>query len=292
MSPLSDAVADRPAEPSLFAALVDDAAVFPPGSSPLPEAVRLHRVHRESRYAGCVGPLLVPASAVGEVVPLLADEPFADEPFAVGVIGRPGTPAADVWEAVNILQGNGTTVAGAELGWAPDWRAVRPADLPLALEVPRGSEQDVVLDDLAKDASDSSDVRAKFRTGATPTWAWPDEVELASFIRGAIDRDLGFKLTGGLHHAVRSTRADDSLQPEHHGLLNVIVAVRWALNGEEVDELVPLLAERDAGTLASHVVRMSAADAAIVRAFFTAYGCCTVTDPIDELTQLGLIEGA
>jgi hypothetical protein len=37
---------------------------------------------------------------------------------------------------------------------------------------------------------------------------------------------------------------------------------------------------------------MSAADAAIVRAFFTAYGCCTVTDPIDELIQLGLIEGA
>ena len=37
---------------------------------------------------------------------------------------------------------------------------------------------------------------------------------------------------------------------------------------------------------------MSAADAAIVRAFFTAYGCCEVTDPIGELTTLGLIEGA
>jgi hypothetical protein len=35
---------------------------------------------------------------------------------------------------------------------------------------------------------------------------------------------------------------------------------------------------------------MSAADAAIVRAFFTAYGCCDITDPIGELAELHLIE--
>jgi hypothetical protein len=29
-----------------------------------------------------------------------------------------------------------------------------------------------------------------------------------------------------------------------------------------------------------------------VRAFFTAYGCCEVTDPIGELTTLGLVQGA
>ena len=40
-----------------------------------------------------------------------------------------------------------------------------------------------------------------------------------------------------------------------------------------------------------YVTRMSAADAAIVRAFFTAYGCCDVTDPIGELADLGLMEG-
>ena len=287
MTPTSGALAARPAEPALFAGLVDDAAVFPPGSSPLPEAVRMHRVHRESRYAGCVGPLLVPASAAAELVALVRDAPVA-----VGVIGRPGTAPAEVRRAVELLRDNGMDVAGAELGWVPEWRGARPAGTPLALEVPRGAEQSRALDDLATDASDSSDVRAKFRTGATPTWQWPDEHELATFIRASIDRDLGFKLTGGLHHAIRTTRADDGLQPEHHGLLNVIVAVRWALNGEDADELAPLLAERDTETLVADVTRMSAADAAIVRAFFTAYGCCTVTDPIDELTRLGLIEGA
>jgi hypothetical protein len=142
--------------------------------------------------------------------------------------------------------------------------------------------------DIAADASDSVALQAKFRTGATEAWTWPDEQELAAFIRASIDHDLGFKLTGGLHHAVRGTHGSE----EQHGLLNVVCAVRWALNGEEVDELVPLLAERDTATLVAQVVRMSAADASIVRAFFTAYGCCGVLDPIGELAALGLIEGA
>ena len=284
MTSLSDAVADRPAEPALFAGLVDDAAVFPPGNAPLAEAVRLHRVHRASRYAAWVGPLLVPASAAPDLGDLLDGTPLR-----VGVIGRPGTPAADVVDAVALLrQTPGVEVAGVELGWTPDWRGTDFGGLPRTLEVPRGPEQQAAVADIAADASDSVVLQAKFRTGATDAWAWPDETELATFVRNAIDHDLGFKLTGGLHHVVRGTHDGQ----EQHGLLNVLAAVRWALNGEEVDELVPLLAERDPAVLVPQITRMSAADAAIVRAFFTAYGCCEVTDPLGELTTLGLIEGA
>jgi hypothetical protein len=283
MSPLSDAVADRPAEPSLFASLVDDAAVFPPGNAPLPEAVRRHRVHRTSGYAACVGPLLVPASAAGALVELLEGQPLR-----VGVIGRPGTPGSEVAAAVQQLRAADVEVAGVELGWTPDWRATDFGGLPFSLEVPRGDDQIAAIADLASDTSDAAPLQAKFRTGATETWAWPDENELATFIRAAIDHDLGFKLTGGLHHVVRGTHDGQ----EQHGLLNVLVTVRWALNGEDVEELVPLLAERDPAILVPQITRMSAADVAIVRAFFTAYGCCEVTDPIGELTTLGLVQGA
>jgi hypothetical protein len=185
-------------------------------------------------------------------------------------------------------QARAVEVAGVELGWVPDWRSADFAGLPRTLEVPRGADQEAAVADIAADASDSVVLQAKFRTGATETWAWPDETELARFIRAAIDHDLGFKLTGGLHHVVRGTHDGE----EQHGLLNVLTAVRWALNGEEVDELVPLLAERDPAVLVPQITRMSAADAAIVRAFFTAYGCCEVTDPIGELTTLGLVQGA
>jgi hypothetical protein len=284
MTSLSDAVADRPAEPALFAALVDDAAVFPPGNAPLPEAVRLHRLHRTSRYAACVGPLLVPASAAADLGPLLDGIPLR-----VAVIGRPGTPGADVAAAVERLRSHDLVeVAGVELGWTPDWRATDFGGAPLSLEVPRGDSQVTAIADIAESASDSAPLQAKFRTGATDTWAWPDEHELATFIRTAIDHDLGFKLTGGLHHVVRGSHDGE----EQHGLLNVLATVRWALNGEDVDELASLLAERDPFVLVPQITRMSAADAAIVRAFFTAYGCCEVTDPIGELTTLGLVQGA
>lgn len=286
MTLTSGAVADRPAEPGLFAGLVDDAAVFPPGNAPLADAVRLHRLHRTSAYAACVGPLLVPAASADDLVALLAAATEPD-PLRVAVIGRPGTPVEEVVSAVQTLRrAPRAVVVGAEIGWSPDWREAA-LDVPLSLEVPRGATQSGALADIAADASDSDLLQAKFRTGATPTWAWPDEAELAAFIRGAVDHDLGFKLTGGLHHAVRGNHAGE----EQHGLLNVLTAVRWALNGEEADELTPLLAERDPAELVGHVTRMSAADAAIVRAFFTTYGCCAVTDPITELTSLGLIEG-
>lgn len=284
MTSQSGAVADRPAEPALFAGLVDDAAVFPPGNAALADAVRLHRGHRTSRYAASVGPLLVPASAAFELVGLVDGEPLR-----VGVIGRPGTAASEVADAVAVLRrAPGVEVAGVELGWTPDWRATDLGPLPRTLEVPRGPQQAEAVADIAADASDTVVLQAKFRTGATETWAWPDELELATFVRTAIDHDLGFKLTGGLHHVVRGTYDGQ----EQHGLLNVLVAVRWALNGEEADQLAPLLAERDPEALVPQVTRMSAADAAIVRAFFTAYGCCEVTDPLGELTTLGLIQGA
>jgi hypothetical protein len=207
----------------------------------------------------------------------------------VGVLGRPGTPAGEVADAVRLLRGSqGVEVAGVELGWTPDWREADLDGLPLSLEVPRGAEQVAAVADIAAEASDTTSLQAKFRTGATDTWAWPDEAELATFIRTAIDHDLGFKLTGGLHHVVRGAHDGQ----EQHGLLNVLATVRWALNGEDVDELVALLAEGDPSVLVPQITRMSAADAAIVRAFFTAYGCCEVTDPIGELTRLGLVQGA
>ncbi|MFC8502003.1 hypothetical protein ACFUC1_06555 [Pedococcus sp. NPDC057267] len=295
MTRLSDAAAPRPAEPGLFAGLVDDAAVFPPGNAPLDEAVRMHRVHRTSWYAGLVGPLLVPASAAGDLVPLVAAAGSADgaaagagaDPVRVAVIGRPGVPVDRVLDAVALLRSaQGVDVVGVERGWEPSWREARDPGVPLTLEVPRGDAQVEAVADIAADASDDRPLQAKFRTGATDTWAWPDERELATFVRTAVDHDLGFKLTGGLHHVVRGTHDGQ----EQHGLLNVLVAVRWALNGDDVDDLVPLLAERDPAVLVPHVTRMSAADAAIVRAFFPAYGCCGVTDPITELAALGLLE--
>ena len=284
-------VAAHPAERALFARLVDDAAVFPPARLPLGDAVRAHLAHRTSGYADLVGPLLVPASAAAQLLEVVAGLDVG-APLAVGVIARPGTDLALVEEALTTLGAvPAVEVASVEMAWVPSWRDADVAGLPLSLEVPRGAAMADAIADISADASDAVRLQAKLRTGATETWAWPDEAELARFVRTSIDHDVGFKLTGGLHHAVRADHetTDGGTDPQH-GFLNVLVATRWALNGDEVDELVPLLAERDPGVLLGHVTRMSAADAAIVRAFFTAYGCCDVSDPVGELGAFGLIE--
>src|SRR4051794_18996043 len=72
--------------PAQLARLVDDAAVFPPGNAPLPEAVAAHHAHRGAWYADLIGPLLVPASAVrsGELTAVV------DRELDVGIVGDRG----------------------------------------------------------------------------------------------------------------------------------------------------------------------------------------------------------
>ena len=53
-----------PESPAFLDALVDDAAIFPPGNVPLDQAVKEHREHREAPYAALVGGRYADRSAV------------------------------------------------------------------------------------------------------------------------------------------------------------------------------------------------------------------------------------
>ena len=62
----------------LFAGLVDDAALFPPGNAPMATALAEHARHRSSSYAGLVGPFLCPATRVEELrATLPAQQPLS-----------------------------------------------------------------------------------------------------------------------------------------------------------------------------------------------------------------------
>ena len=77
---------------------------------------------------------------------------------------------------------------------------------------------------------------------------------------------------------------------ENHGLLNVLVATSAALSGAGHEEVAGLLALRDADALAELVGSWTDDTAAGVRKAFTGFGCCTVTDPLGELADLGLTD--
>lgn len=271
----------------LFDHLVDDAAVFPPGDASLDTAVAEHLTRREGPDAAHLGPLLVRGSDAAALARLSgADDRTGERPLEVGLVVRPGSPVALVTEAARSLRDDPRVrVAAVELGWSADWRAALELDLPLAVEVGRDPDQAAALDDIAAAVDENGSVVAKFRTGATLEWAWPNEAALAEFVDATILRGLSFKLTGGLHHAVR----DDHESGPMHGLLNVILATHEALGGSEADELAEVLGQRDAEALTDRVSRLTAVEAARVRGSFTAFGCCGVLDPLSELEALGLL---
>lgn len=274
----------------LFDRLVDDAAVFPPGLAPLDVAVREHLDRRTGAYAAHLGPLLVPATSAGELARLASADPRTQEaPLAVGLVTRPDSPMRPLVEAVQGLRDDERVlVTAAEIGWSTEWRSLLATEVPLVLEVGLGDEQERGLDDIAAAVDDDHDVTAKFRTGPTPTWPWPDDATLAGFLDAVVLRGLSFKLTGGLHHVVRGDVRADRDEPMH-GLLNVLLATHEALRGAEADELSSELARQDTEVLVTAVSSLSTDDATRIRRSFTSFGCCGVLDPLHELEALGLI---
>ncbi len=276
--------AERPAERALFQGLFDDAAVFPPGLVPLTKALADHVARRWSSWSDLVGPLLLPPSVIDELLGL-----WRAQQLDVVLVGRLGTDLTLLDDALSRMDADASlTPTGVEIGWSPGWHRALRWGVSLSIEVPRGSEQEGALTDIAERADQRHQLRAKYRTGSTPEQMVPTPTDLATFIRACIDHDLSFKLTGGLHRAISHTTAEGE---EQFGFLNVIAATRWAVaHGAEVPEMSSLLSQRDPAPILDIITRMSQADASVVRAFFTAYGCCEVKDPVADLSALGLIK--
>ncbi|MEU1754660.1 hypothetical protein ABZ436_18595 [Micromonospora matsumotoense] len=276
--------------PRLLAGLVDDAAVFPPGSASLPDAVTAHHEHRASWYADLVGPLLVPASAVaagaltglaeGFPVGLIGDTGIAGLPAALSGLDAAGIGVRQVEVAV-ARRGEDPQPGLAELGEL----VTRHGDLAWYAELPLTFGLTAGLDTLAGARAAGVPIAAKFRTGGLAAELFPTPVELAAVICACRDRDLPFKLTAGLHHAVRH------LDPEtgftHHGFGNVLAATLAAADGAEVDAVAVLLADTDAVRLVEPARAARDAD----RPLWVGFGSCSVREPLTDLIRLGLVNG-
>lgn len=286
--------------------LVDDAAVFPPGLSPLDQAWRDHQELRSGAYAECVGPLLLAPIHVSELVLAAhADHENSDAgrsdsddgaglpPVSVRVIGRAGTPFTDLHTAIETLgKMSGVLTAGLEISYGLGWTAALQHGLPLAVEVSRvAAERDSALDEIARVRADDHPVIAKLRTQSTASVPVPTAAELAGFVIDCRQRDLPFKLTGGLHHAVATgwERQHAVNGKPEHGVMNVLLATHAALSGAATAEMAQILTRTDAPALAASLRTLTREQQRDLRAAFTSYGCCGVLDPLAELAALGLL---
>jgi hypothetical protein len=270
---------------TLVAGLVDDAALFPPGNATMPRALAEHAHHRRSWYAELVGPFVCPTSRVAELLAALAPEAaldvslVLDEPAevlgsALGAVGGDARVTLRGVEAPLARLGDAAAAVGSQVR--------RVATAVGFLEVPRDG-----VDDALSLVSGDGWAAAKFRTGGASADAFPTEDELASFLVGVAKASVAFKLTAGLHHAVRHTAEDTGF--EHHGVLNVLVATADAVSGAPAGEVAETLSQRDPSSLVSRVHSLSSEQTAAARSAFRSFGCCGVTEPIEDLRALGVV---
>lgn len=266
-----------------WSGLVDDAAVFPPGNAPLPEAVAAYVARRDQWWADLVGPFVVTDERVPEV-----GSPI---PLAVVVTGGAGAIAG----ALRLAERGGHEVAGVEIALRDlddlagnARRVVAAADAcgidpeRVHVELPHVPDTGSWL--RAADEVAAAGARLKFRTGGLEAHLFPPTHALARWIDAALDRETPFKCTAGLHNAVRHDNPDGFT---HHGFLNVLLATLHAFDGGPLDEVVGLLEERDPDVL---VAAARDSEPARGRRWFTSFGSCSVSEPLDDLLALGLLE--
>lgn len=261
--------------PAAFKRLFDDASQFPPGNLALGEAIDAHARWRRDRRAALVGRFLTPAGGIRELVRGLADN---GEGWELGIVvpADGGADAAD--GAAEALAATSAVVSSVETPFAAGasmierWRRAFPA-AELYLE---GSAPDLkVISALG--------AGAKLRCGGLRADAIPAVPAVADFVRGCAKANLPFKATAGLHQPLRHRSL--ALGAMEHGFLNVLVATGLSIGGADAAEVTRALLAADRASLGS-----GAGDLAAGRRLFRAFGTCSISEPIDGLRTLELLD--
>ncbi|HIZ99450.1 MAG TPA: hypothetical protein H9805_12845, partial [Candidatus Janibacter merdipullorum] len=206
--------------PPQFLRFFDDAATFPPGLAPVERAVRDHVARRSSPVLPAVGPAVLALADLPQAREVAAGLDLTD-PVEVSVV----TPAGALHEALRTAEEvhPQLRVVALELKTDPTdrdtWtRQIREAatvdGLPVFVELTAGQVADGALDLLA-----GTGLRLKYRTGGIEAHLFPTPEELGEVLTAAVAADLPFKLTAGLHEAIRYTNPDTGFT--HHGFLNI-----------------------------------------------------------------------
>lgn len=296
-----------PALHALMARVVDYAGLFPPARLEMAEAVRAYAAYRDGAEAWALGRFVIPAARLDE--------------FDAAAAGLVPTTAADSW-ALSALLGASVEadLAGIEayndrhrdarLGAVHvdtvELRASHPEQILLAgehvsgrydafIEVPVADDPAALIDAIARIG-----VKAKIRTGGTTPDAFPRAGHVVRFIRRCVERDVAFKATAGLHHALRSEYplTYDVAAPRGvmFGFLNVFLVAAFMRDGLDDAGACALLEEGEPGAIRfdgdSVRWRVRVLDTRAIRAArreAVSFGSCSFSEPVDELHALGLI---
>jgi hypothetical protein len=250
---------------ALLTRLIDHAALFPPASMDMPEAMEADREARASEHAWMLGRFICPASRLNQL-------PDDAPPLSVVLDDGLETVVAS-GRRVELVEGR-EPVDVTGLGVQAFW------------EVP--------IDRIGEVSAAGDD--AKIRCGGVTAEAFPPVEHVAAFVAACRDAGVRFKATAGLHHPIR--HVEEATGFHMHGFLNLLAAAVFAhTDGLDEGELAEILAEEDpeaftvdADGIAVHGRRADAAAIAAAREeLFFGYGSCSFTEPVNDLLELGIL---
>lgn len=273
--------------PPLFARLVDDAALFPPGHGEAPEAAAEHLDTRAGQYAGLLGPMLCQASRLPELITELAKLKPAD-PVPLSLVcdsGLGGLP-----KSLSIIEGRQELLdlrmvempapSDVDAIWLERVSEFVPEDIIRVVEPRRGGEY--WLDSVKLVAEHGC--WPKLRCAGQTAESVPSVDVVTDFLAVAGSLEVPFKATTGLHSAVRCTDPETGFT--HHGFLNLLAATARTLSGGDVRAA---LGSTDHSALAREAGSLSEDAATAVRDVFSSYSACSLTTPVADLEGLGLL---
>ncbi|MBA0126635.1 hypothetical protein H0B56_13870 [Haloechinothrix sp. YIM 98757] len=285
-----------PSAPELLAGLVDDAGLFPPTALNMADAVSRHRADAAAGSPVLSHRFLCPASRVDELrghlepgdtfhLGLIADTGADGLRSAVGAITGDERLEQAMVEFPLRVTGEEEPRAAARAAVAAVEDAGVAEDLPVYLEPVALSDVDELVAAVAGRAG-TWQVGLKFRCGGATAGAFPGPEELARAVVSAARAGVTIKTTAGLHHAVRYTDPDTGF--DHHGYLNLVLAVARAVAGSQAGAVADTLRSRDTPELARQARSMTSRAAGATRRALASYGSCSTAVPVTEAAELGL----
>jgi hypothetical protein len=259
-----------------LARLLDDASQFPPGNLALEDAWPAHRRWREGPRTSIVGRFLMPSGRVPGLAALMRGDADGSE---LGVVVAAGD-GPEVLESLPEAAAVGAIeLRGAGASQVAAWRERAPSAEVFVEGVP--------VEQVASLRAGDARIGAKIRCGGVSPEAFPSAESVASFVQACVRLEVPFKATAGLHGALRHW--DPEIGVDHHGFMNLWTATALAARDANMPELMRCLEVDDANGLGRFGVSVDELGEA--RRWFTAFGTCSIDEPLEGLAAVGLLDG-
>ncbi len=238
------------AKRALLSRLIDHAALFPPASLSMPDAIAADRAARRTPHAWMLDRFIVPASRLDE---LPADF----------------TPRLSVVADVDPLPALPPAVEFVETR--------RPIDAPDGVRV--------FTEVMPGDPLPAGD--AKIRCGGE---TFPSVDELAAFVTACRDAGKPFKATAGLHHPLRTPTQHGFLNLLAAAVFGFAFALDERDLAALLAEEDPAAFALDDDAFVARGRRVGAGAITAARhELFVAYGSCSFSEPVEDLQALGFL---